>query len=124
MVYYHGPGQYTRVDSEEQPPTTDEDQMGDPKRTEPYQSGEPNHEQGRGAQFFAELGVTGDGNQSEDVTEVASPREGSEDIPLTVVPNSATAGSLRSALSRSGWLDLIFPWTEIKELTVVNGMKV
>ncbi|KAG7159935.1 hypothetical protein Hamer_G017373 [Homarus americanus] len=31
---YHGPGQYTWEDSEEQSPTTDEDQTGDPGRTQ------------------------------------------------------------------------------------------
>ncbi|XP_042235851.1 uncharacterized protein LOC121875366, partial [Homarus americanus] len=31
---YHGPGQYTWEDSEEQPPTTDEDQTGDPGRAQ------------------------------------------------------------------------------------------
>ncbi|KAG7153758.1 hypothetical protein Hamer_G009438 [Homarus americanus] len=79
---YHGPGQYTWEDSGEQSPTTDEDQAGNPgrnqDRTDP---GNPTMDQEEEhCSLLVELGVTED--QSEDVTEVAAPREDSEDIPV------------------------------------------
>ncbi|KAG7178255.1 hypothetical protein Hamer_G029121, partial [Homarus americanus] len=76
---YHEPGQYTREDSVEQPPTTDEDQTGDPGRTpgSPTMDQEEEH-----CSLLAELDVTREGDRYEDVTKVAAPREDSEDIPV------------------------------------------
>ncbi|KAG7160804.1 hypothetical protein Hamer_G024970, partial [Homarus americanus] len=78
---YHGTGQYTSEDSEEQSPTIDEDQTGDSERNQnrtdpgnPTMDKEEEH-----CSLLAELDV---GSRSEDVTEVAVPREDSEDIPI------------------------------------------
>ncbi|KAG7158022.1 hypothetical protein Hamer_G014905 [Homarus americanus] len=67
---YQGPGQYTWEDSEEQSLTTDEEQNGDPGRTQ-YRTdpGNPNMEQEeRHCSLLAELDVTGEGDRSKDVT--------------------------------------------------------
>ncbi|KAG7166107.1 hypothetical protein Hamer_G032116, partial [Homarus americanus] len=80
---YHGPGQYTWEISEEQSPTTDEDQTGDPGRTQDRTNpGNPTMDQEEEhSSLIAELDVTGEGKQSENVTEITAPREDSEDIP-------------------------------------------
>ncbi|KAG7171105.1 hypothetical protein Hamer_G013905 [Homarus americanus] len=82
---YHGSGQYTWEVSEEQSPTTDKDQTGDPGRTQGHTDpGNPTMDQEEEhCSLLAELDVTGEGNQSEDVTEVAAPREDFEDNPST-----------------------------------------
>ncbi|KAG7168473.1 hypothetical protein Hamer_G002540 [Homarus americanus] len=79
-----GPGQYTWGDSEEQSPTTNEDHTGDPGRTQgrtdpgnPTMVQEEEH-----CSRLAELDVTGEGDHSENVTEVTAPREDAEDIPV------------------------------------------
>ncbi|KAG7176718.1 hypothetical protein Hamer_G015547 [Homarus americanus] len=60
---YHGPGQYTWEDSVEQPPTTDEDQTGDPGRTQDRtEPGNPTMDQEKEhCSLLAELDVTGEG---------------------------------------------------------------
>ncbi|KAG7167764.1 Transposon Tf2-8 polyprotein-like 2 [Homarus americanus] len=79
---YHGPGQYPWEDSEEQSPTTDEDQTKDPGRIQgrthpenPTMDMEEEH-----CSLLVELEVIGEGDRSEDVAEVAVLREDSEDI--------------------------------------------
>ncbi|KAG7164363.1 hypothetical protein Hamer_G003541 [Homarus americanus] len=81
---FHGPGQYTWEDSEELSPTTNEDQTGDPGRTQcrtnpgmPTMNKEEEH-----CSLLAELNMAVEGDQSEVVTEVVTPREDSEDIPI------------------------------------------
>ncbi|KAG7157196.1 hypothetical protein Hamer_G010041 [Homarus americanus] len=78
----HGPGQCTWENSEKRSPTTDEDQTGDPGknqgRTDP---GTPTmNKEEKHCFLLVELDVTGKEDHSEDVTEVAVPRENSEDI--------------------------------------------
>ncbi|KAG7158852.1 putative Integrase zinc binding domain-containing protein 1 [Homarus americanus] len=81
---YHGSGQYTWEDSEEQPPITNEDQTGDPGRTlDRTDLGNPTMDQEEEhCSLLAELDVTGEGDRSEDVSEAAAPREDSADIPV------------------------------------------
>ncbi|KAG7165678.1 hypothetical protein Hamer_G013191 [Homarus americanus] len=84
LCQYHGPGQYIWEDSGKQSPTIDEDQARDPGRTQDHtEPGNPAMNQEEEHCFLLpELDVTGEGDQSEDVTEVAAPREDSEDNPV------------------------------------------
>ncbi|KAG7157489.1 hypothetical protein Hamer_G005932 [Homarus americanus] len=73
---YHGTGQYTWKVSKEQLPTTDEDQTGDPGGTQgSTDPGNPTMDQEEEHRsFLAELDVTGEGDHSENVTEILHQR--------------------------------------------------